>query len=74
MNERIPIYRHITNQDFVYKDEAEDYALAHLGLTIKPLEKDGSYTQEQIDFLGEFTEWYFSGEWIEDFIELEDVR
>ena len=58
------IYRHICKNDKVYKDEAQDYAMDQLGITIKPVEKDGTYSQEQIDFMGEFTDWYFSGDWV----------
>lgn len=57
-------YQHITKNISVDEDEAEDYAMEQLGITIKPKDKDGTYTQEQIDFLSEFTEWYFSGMWV----------
>lgn len=60
------IYRKMHSNEFVYKEDAEDYAMDHLGIEIKPIGKDGEYTQEQIDFMGEFTEWYFSGDWYQD--------
>lgn len=58
------VYKHFNTNEIVNEEDAEEYALDHLGITIKPLDKDGVFTQEQIDFLGEFTEWFFSGEWI----------
>jgi len=60
------IYRHMKKNLKVYEDEAQDYAFEKLGISIKPMDKDGNYTQEQIDFMSEFTDWYFSGNWFED--------
>ncbi len=63
------VYKHFRTNEIVYEEDAEEYALDHLGITIKPLDKHGAYTQEQIDFLGEFTDWFFDGDWIEEEIE-----
>ena len=70
---KVKVYQHMTNKKLkVRKEDAENYAMEHLGVTIKPLDKDGVYTQEQIDFMAEFTEWYFSGDWIEEEVKEED--
>ena len=58
------LYKHFRTNEIVYEEDAEEYALDHLGITVKPLDKDGVFTQEQIAFKGEFTEWYFSGDWV----------
>jgi hypothetical protein len=58
------VYKHFHTNELVFEEDAEEYALDHLGITIKPLDNDGVFTQEQIDFKGEFTDWFFSGNWI----------
>lgn len=60
------VYKHVTQDIMVYKDEAEYYAMEQLGINIKPMGVHGTYTQEQIDFMCEFRDWYFSGNWFED--------
>ena len=61
-------YIHHKTNELVFEEDAESYALDHLGLKIKPVGANATYTQDQIDFLGEFTSWYFSGDW-----DLEDI-
>ena len=67
-------YKNITTDEIVYKEEAEHYVLNELGITIKPKGKDGEMTQEQIEYIETTTEWFFSGNWIEDkLVEKEDM-
>lgn len=60
------IFKNIKTGEEVEEECAEAYALEHLGISIRPVGKHGVYTIEQVDFLQEFTRWYFSGNWIED--------
>lgn len=60
------IYKNITTNEVVYEEDAEDYAMDQLGITIEPKGIGGALTQEQTEFKCEFTEWYFSGNWIEE--------
>ncbi len=66
------VYQHMKTNEIVFKEDAEAFALDQLGLTIKPLDKHGAYTQLQIDFLGEFTEWYFSDMWVKEKVKEEE--
>ena len=38
-------YRNITTDEVVYKEEAEEYVLRKLGLTVTPLGENGEMTQ-----------------------------
>lgn len=83
-------YRNITTDEVVYEEEAEEYVLNHLGITITPKGINGEMTEKQIENIKETIEWFFSGNWIEEKIkeveepsvfelikeecELEDVR
>jgi hypothetical protein len=60
------VYKHIKTDEVVYEEEAEDYVLDQLGLKIEPKGKYGAYTQDQSEFLVEFVEWFFSGNWIKE--------
>lgn len=62
-------YRNITTDEVVYKEEAEEYVLDRLGLTITPKGKNGEMTIEQLENIEQTVEWYFSGNWIEEKIE-----
>ena len=53
-----------TANELVKEEDAEEFALDHLGITMKPLDKHGAFTQEQIDCRCMNTEWYFSDNWI----------
>ncbi len=59
-------YRNITTGEVVYKEDAEEYVLDNLGLTITPKGKNGEMTIEQIENIEETVNWYFSGNWIEE--------
>lgn len=60
------IYRHMTRNEFVFEEDAEEYVLDTLGIKIEPKGKNGEYTIEQLDFIDTTIEWFFSGEWYED--------
>ena len=66
-------YRNITTDEVVYKEEAEEYVLRKLGLTVTPLGKNGEMTQFQLENIEETINWFFSGNWIEEDIYDEDV-
>lgn len=65
---KIKYYKHIHTNEIVYEDEAELYALEKLGVTVTA--KDGLLTEEQKEFIKSTTDWYFSGNWIQEW---EDV-
>lgn len=66
-------YRNITTDEVVYKEEAEEYVLRKLGLTVTPLGENGEMTQLQLENIEETINWFFSGNWIEEDIYDEDV-
>lgn len=66
-------YRNITTDEVVYKEEAEEYVLNELGLTVTPKGKNGEMTQLQLENIQETINWFFSGNWIEEDIYEEDV-
>lgn len=57
-------YVNIKTNEIVLEDEAEKYVKEKLGIEIRPVGKFGTMTQEQIEFVNEFVEWYFSADWI----------
>ncbi len=59
-------YRNITTDEVVYKEEAENYVLNRLGLTVTPKGKNGEMTEEQIENIQETIIWFFSGNWVEE--------
>jgi len=59
-------YRNINTKEIVLEEDAKDYALDKLGITITPKGKNGEYTTEQLDNIEETISWYFSGNWIEE--------
>lgn len=61
---KIKFYKNITNNKIVYEDEAEEYVLDQLGITVTPKGKNGEMTLMQIENIQETVEWYFSGNWI----------
>lgn len=65
---KLKYYKHIHTNEIVYEDEAELYALEKLGVTVTA--KDGLLTDEQKEFIKSTTDWYFSGNWIQEW---EDV-
>ncbi len=66
---KIKYYKHIHTNEIVYEDEAELYALEHLGVTVTA--EKGLLTDEQKEFIKSTTNWYFSDNWI---MEWEDVE
>lgn len=72
---KIKYYESITRNEkggfeVVDEDEALDYVLEKLRLEIKPAGKNGEETLEQTEFKEMLVEWYFSGNWV---IKWEDV-
>ena len=59
-------YRNMSTDEIVYKEDAEEYVLDKLGLTITPKGKNGEMTIEQLENIEETVSWYFSGNWIEE--------
>lgn len=65
-------YKNITTNEIVPEDEAEDYVLNVLGLTIEPKGKNGEMTVMQLENIESTVDWFFSGNWIEEEIPVED--
>lgn len=59
-------YRNMTTDEVVYEEEAKDYVLNRLGITVTPRGKNGEMTVEQLDNIEETVKWFFSGNWIEE--------
>lgn len=59
-------YRNITTDEVVYKEDAEEYVLNELGLTVTPKGKNGEMTQLQLENIEETISWFFSGNWTEE--------
>lgn len=59
-------YRNITTDEVVYKEEAEEYVLNRLGITIIPKGENGEMTVEQLENIESTLDWFFSGNWIEE--------
>ena len=66
-------YRELSTNEIVVEDDLKDYALDKLGITMTPKGKNGELTLEQTEFIEEFVNWYFSGNWIKEEIEDEDI-
>lgn len=58
-------YENITTHEVVDEYDAEDYVLEELGITIEPKGPNGAKTLEQIEFIENTVEWFFSGNWVE---------
>lgn len=56
-------YKHIHTGEIVYEDEAELYVFEKLKITVTA--ENGVLTDEQKEFIKSTTEWYFSGNWIQ---------
>lgn len=65
-------YRNITTDEVVYKEDAEEYVLNRLGITVIPKGQNGEMTVEQIENIESTIEWFFSGNWIEE--EIKEVE
>lgn len=56
-------YKNYDTEELVWEEDWQEYAMYKLGVKITPLGKEGTYTIDQLDFMKEFTEWYFSDNW-----------
>lgn len=66
-------YRHIHTKEIVFEEDAVEYVLDELGVTIEPKGENGEMTVEQLEHIESTVEWYFSGNWIEeDYIEKDE--
>ena len=65
-------YRNITTDEVVYKEEAEEYVLNRLGITVTPKGENGEMKVEQIENIEGTVDWFFSGNWIEE--EIKEVE
>lgn len=61
---KLKYYKHIHTGEIVYEDEAELYVFEKLKITVKA--ENGVLTDEQKEFIKSTTEWYFSGNWIQE--------
>lgn len=66
---KIKYYESITRNEkgrfeVVGEDEALDYVLEKLCLKITPAGKNGKETLEQAEFKEMLVDWYFSGNWV----------
>ena len=68
---KMKFYKNIKNNKIVYEDEAEEYVLEQLGITVTPKGKNGEMTLMQIENIQETVEWYFSGNWITEWEEVD---
>lgn len=59
-------YRNMKTNEIVLEEDAEDFVLDELGLTVTPKGINGEYTSEQIENIQETVEWFFSGNWIKE--------
>lgn len=66
------VYRNFNTNEIVLKEDAEEYVLNKLGITIVPQGTNGELTQKQIENIEETVEWYFSDNWYLDNIEEDD--
>jgi hypothetical protein len=67
------VYTHIHTNEQVWEEDWEQYAMEKLGIKVEPKGTGGTYTTEQLDFIEQFTEWYFSDNWIKEEIEDDSV-
>lgn len=65
-------YRNTITDEVVYKEEAEEYVLNRLGITVTPKGENGEMTVEQLENIEETVSWFFSGNWIEE--EIKEVE
>lgn len=65
-------YRNMATDEVVYKEEAEEYVLNRLGITVTPKGENGEMTVEQLENIESTIDWFFSGNWIEE--EIKEVE
>lgn len=68
---KVKYYKHIHTDEIVYEEDAELYAMEKLGVNIIAKGENGNLTEEQQQFIKEFTDWYFSGNWIMEWEEID---
>ncbi len=68
---KVKYYKHIHTDEIVYEEDAELYAMEKLGVNITAKGENGNLTEEQQQFIKEFTDWYFSGNWIMEWEEID---
>ena len=66
---KLKYYKHIHTNEIVHEDEAELYAFEKLGVTVTA--ENGFLTDEQKEFIKSTTEWYFSGNWIQEWEDMD---
>lgn len=59
-------YRNMKTNEIVLEEDAENFVLDKLGITVTPKGINGEYTSEQIENIQETVEWFFSGNWIKE--------
>lgn len=60
-------YKHMNTDEIVPEEEAESYVKEKLGIPeLIPKGKFGTLTKEQVEYMENTIEWYFSGEWIKE--------
>ena len=68
-------YRHMQTDEIVLEEEAKEYVKEKLGIQdLIPKGRFGTLTKEQLDYVEETIEWYFSGEWIKEEIKKESTN
>lgn len=53
-------YENTDTNEMVYEEDWKDYAMKELGIKIQPKGKGDTYTKVQVEFMEEFTDWFFS--------------
>lgn len=66
---KLKYYKHIHTGEIIYEDEAELYVFEKLKTTVKA--ENGVLTDEQKEFIKSTTEWYFSGNWIQEWEDMD---
>lgn len=66
---KLKYYKHIHTGEIVYEDEAELYVFEKLKITVKA--ENGVLTDEQKEFIEQTTEWYFSGNWVQEWEDID---
>ena len=68
------IYRNMKTNEEVEDFMAEEYALNELGVTITPKGKNGELTIRQLENISETVDWFFSGNWIKEKVEEDEIN
>lgn len=66
-------YINIKTDEVVEDFMAEEYVLDKLGITVTPKGKNGEMTLEQVENIEQTVEWYFSGNWVKEKVEDDDI-